>query len=310
MTNQVENYTASFSASTLDFEKHTATSPVLSSREAGWKDILVRTFHEPAQVEDITLPSVPDIHLVLVKQGAMHFESRDVNGPWEGYRVHENELFLTPAASSPYELRWHSLSATPICLVHIHLKKALLERSAEQIAGYDRANQHLKELSAFHDPLLAQIALALQQELELPTPAGQLYAETAAQMLAVHLLKHYQTKDIHVELPNQKLSRRQMGQLTDYILTHLADKLSLEVLAEQVGFSAYHFGYLFRQSTGQTPHQFVINTRLEHSQHLLRETDQPLSQVALAVGFQTQSHFTQAFKHRFGVTPRQYRQQS
>jgi AraC family transcriptional regulator len=297
------------SVPTLDFEDYTITSPVLSSREAGWNGAVVRLYREPEQVESVIVPTVPDIHLVLITRGAMHIESRDEHGPWDAFRVHENELFLTPGGGDPYELRWRSFSSEPIESLHIHLSADLFTRTAAQIANRDMAHLSLKELSGFRDPLLAQIGLELQRELERPTPAGQLYAETAAHMLAAHLLKHYLTTTVHVAHYMQGLTHRQMQRITDYILTHLDEKLSLEALAQQVGFSAYHFTYLFRQTTGKTPHQFVLDKRLEQARQLLKATDLPLSQVALDVGFQNQSHFTQAFKSRLGMTPRQYRRQ-
>ncbi|MBO0795484.1 MAG: hypothetical protein J2P36_31720, partial [Ktedonobacteraceae bacterium] len=176
------------STSTHDFERYTITVPVLSSWSAGWQGVVVREFHEPMEVESVLLPAVPDIHLVLVTQGAMDFESRAVNGSWEAVSVHEGDLFLTPGGGDPYELRWHSQSHEPIQALHLHLSADLFARSAEHVADRDPARLMLKELSGFQDPLLAQMGLALRRELEQLTPGGQLYAETAAQMLAVHLL--------------------------------------------------------------------------------------------------------------------------
>jgi AraC family transcriptional regulator len=310
MNNRLEERMMPRAVSTLEFEDYTITSPILSSREAEWNGIVVRLYREPAQIESVIVPTVPDIHLVLITQGAMHIESRDEHGPWDAFRVHENELFLTPGDGDPYELRWRSFSSKPIESLHIHLSADLFARTAEQVANRDPARLGLKILSGFRDPLLTQIGLELQHELKHPTPTGQLYAETAAHMLAAHLLKHYLTTNVDVKHYMQGLTRRQMQRITDYVLTHLNEKLSLETLAQQVGFSAYHFTYLFRQTTGKTPHQFVLDKRLEQARHLLKATDLPLSQVALEVGFQNQSHFTQAFKSRLGVTPRHYRQQS
>lgn len=298
------------STSTHDFERYTITVPVLSSWSAGWQGVVVREFHEPMEVESVLLPAVPDIHLVLVTQGAMDFESRAVNGSWEAVSVHEGDLFLTPGGGDPYELRWHSQSHEPIQALHLHLSADLFARSAEHVADRDPARLMLKELSGFQDPLLAQMGLALRRELEQLTPGGQLYAETAAQMLAVHLLTHYLTTDITVKPSLRRLTPRQLKRVTEYILAHLAQPISLELLARQVGYSPYHFAQLFRETTGVTPHQFVLSKRLEQARQLLKTTDLPLSQVALDVGFQSQSHFTHTFKSHLGVTPRQYRRQS
>ncbi len=51
---------------------------------------------------------------------------------------------------------------------------------------------------------------------------------------------------------------------------------------QQVGFSPYHFARLFRQTTGESPHQFVLRQRLEAAKHLLKETDLSLTFVGLA----------------------------
>jgi len=95
--------------------------------------------------------------------------------------------------------------------------------------------------------------------------------------------------------------------VTEFILAHLNQDLSLAVLAQQVGFSPYHFTRLFRQATGESPHQFVMRQRIERAQHLLQEADLPLAHIALESGFANQSHLTQAFKRHLGLTPAAYR---
>jgi AraC family transcriptional regulator len=136
----------------------------------------------------------------------------------------------------------------------------------------------------------------------------QLYAETAAQMLSVHLLRDYTTANVAIPELRQKLSLQQMRRLSDFILAHLNEDLSLEMLGQQVGFSPYHFARLFRRSTGESPHQFVMHQRLEAARRLLEETDTPIAQIASQIGFPQQSHFTHAFKRYTGTTPLNYRQ--
>jgi AraC family transcriptional regulator len=270
--------------------------------------VVVREFHEPGEVESVLLPAVPDIHLALVTQGAMQFESRELDGSWNAVPIHADDLFLTPGGGEPYELRWRSLSSEPIQALHLHLSAELFARSAEQLADRDPTRLTLKELSGFRDPLLAQIALALRRAVAQPAHGGPLYAESAAQLAVAHLLTHYLTTAIALPDYTHRLTHRQLARVSDYVLAHLAEPLSLELLARQVGYSAYHFAQLFRRTRGMTPHQFVLRNRLERAKQLLAHTDLPAGQVTLAVGFQSQSHFTQAFKHHVGLTPRQYRQ--
>jgi AraC family transcriptional regulator len=296
--------------STHLIERATGTPPILSSREAGWENIAVSTYSMPFENGRTRVPTIPDIHLVLIEQGALYVESRDEDGLLEKVHARPGDLFLTPGGSVPYEVSWRTLSPEPIQSLQVHLNADLFARTTAQMMQDDLAHLKLPALSGFRDPLLTQIALALPRALAQAAPTGRLYADAAAQMLAVHLLSHYLAAraPLQIQDSTQGLTHRQITQLTDYLLAHLHTSLSLETLAQQVGLSAYHFAHLFRKTTGETPHQFVIRTRLETAQRLLKETNWPLSQVALSVGFQSQSHFTQVFNERLGETPRQYRQ--
>jgi AraC family transcriptional regulator len=97
--------------------------------------------------------------------------------------------------------------------------------------------------------------------------------------------------------------------VVDFIQAHLTQDLSLDALAQHSGFSAYHFARLFRRTTGESPHRFVLRQRVEHAQALLEQPDLSLAEVALATGFAHQSHLTQQFKRHFGVTPSAYRRE-
>jgi AraC family transcriptional regulator len=286
------------------------TTPLLflSSEEAGWEDIKIYAYHEPMALEGWIESVIPETTLVLLTQGSMLLEQRRRDGAWKGLSWHQGDFSLKPGMSISNELRWRSLSPEPMQTLHIHLNHHLLARTAEDMAGHHAARLALVGQSGFQDPLLAQIGLALWRELEQPTNAGKLYAQTAAQMLAIHLLRQYASVTIAFKQAQHGLTRQQISRLTDYIRAHLTDDLSLEGLAQQVGFSSYHFARLFRQTTGQSPHQFVLLQRLEHAQNLLKKTDLPLTDVALESGFANQSHLTQAFKRRLGLTPGAYRQ--
>lgn len=277
-----------------------------SSEEAGWEGIVVRAYHEPAELEWIA-PGTRDTTLVLITRGSLHLEHRPVNGPWSGQTIYQGDLLLQPGGTTSSELRWTCLSSEPLHMLYIHLSQDLFSRTAQELTKHDPAHLNLIKHFGFQDPLLAQIGHALWQELEQSAPAGKLYGQTAAQMLAVHLLRHYTALSVDIQERSQGLTPRQMKHLVDFILAHLSENLSLEILAQQVGFSPYHFAHLFRETAGKSPHQFVQQQRIERAKQLLRETNVPLADVALESGFANQSHLTQVFKRHLNLTPRVYR---
>jgi AraC family transcriptional regulator len=291
------------------------TSPFLylSSTEAGWEGLVAQAFYEPLEYEpmeraDLVTPAPRDISLILFTGGTMSMALHYPDGPWQEQHLRHEDLILNADEGTPYEVRWKILSSVPPRTLHLHLSKDLFARTAEEVADFDPTHLSLIGRTGFHDPLLTQIALTLWQELEQSSPAGKLYAQSAAQLLAVHLLRYYSSAGKTIKEPSQRLTHQQMRRVRDFVQDHLSQDLSLEALAEQTGFSAYHFARLFRQTTGESPHQFVLHQRIERAQRLLKEKDLPLVHVALESGFASQSHLTQVFKRYLGLTPRAYRQ--
>ncbi len=135
----------------------------------------------------------------------------------------------------------------------------------------------------------------------------QLYVESLTQILVIHLLRHYSTLTQPIGSQNSSLTRTQLHQAIDYIHAHLNRDLSLAELASVVNISPTYFASLFKQAMGVSPHQYVIQQRVEQAKLMLSKTDLAIPDIALRVGFSSQSHLTQQFKRITGMTPRQVR---
>src|SRR5262249_59920015 len=91
---------------------------------------------------------------------------------------------------------------------------------------------------------------------------------------------------------------------------HLTCPLQLEELADQVSLSVSYFCRAFKETFGDTPHEYIIHARLAHAQRLMLATSEPLSQVALACGFADQAHFCKLFRRGTGETPGAWRRRN
>jgi AraC family transcriptional regulator len=98
-----------------------------------------------------------------------------------------------------------------------------------------------------------------------------------------------------------------LQQAIDYIHTNLDRDLSLAELASDVNISPTYFASLFKQATGISPYQYVIRQRVERAKVMLTKTNLTIADIALQVGFSSQSHLTQQFKRVTGLTPKQVR---
>lgn len=158
------------------------------------------------------------------------------------------------------------------------------------------------------DPFAWQLVQAIRAECEAGAPQGILYAETAATMLSIHLLRHHSNLDQQKLKPARGgLAPYQLRRVTDYIGDRLAYELSLEELAGLVGLSPHHLCRAFKQSTGLPPHRWQIAQRVKKAQALMLDTTLSLADIALAAGFSDQSHLTTIFRKAIGTTPNAWR---
>ena len=92
-----------------------------------------------------------------------------------------------------------------------------------------------------------------------------------------------------------------------YIALHYHEKLTLNSIADEIGFSSAYLCDLFRKKCGVQLFSFIKQVRIGMACHLLRTTVLPVHAIALQVGYEDNSHFGREFKHTMGVTPNAYR---
>jgi AraC family transcriptional regulator len=93
----------------------------------------------------------------------------------------------------------------------------------------------------------------------------------------------------------------------EHINANLGDNLELSVLAEVAGVNLYHFARAFKQSTGESPHQYVLRRRIEQAKELLRHPQLTVIEASARTGFVDQSHFSKVFRRIVGIAPSEYR---
>lgn len=92
-----------------------------------------------------------------------------------------------------------------------------------------------------------------------------------------------------------------------YIDEHLDQPLSVEELAQRAYLSRFHFIRQFQRVVHQTPHQYVMNRRLQRAKELLANSDMPVTEICLAVGFESLGSFSTLFRNVVGWPPSVYR---
>lgn len=158
------------------------------------------------------------------------------------------------------------------------------------------------------DGRVAQLASDLWTEAREGGPRGKLYADGISLALIGLLVQDH---GACTEVASQRasaLSAAQRLRVEAFIEEHLADDLTVEQMASLVRLSAAQFSRAFKKTHGISPYAYVTLRRIERARCVLRgDPARPLAEVAVDLGFSSQSHFTEAFRRHTGVTPGRWR---
>ena len=176
-------------------------------------------------------------------------------------------------------------------------------------AASERTDGEVELRGADHvvDARIGGLAAALNAERIAGFPSGRLLLDSIEQALAVTLVHGYAVRDNVASAYRGGLGAARLRHVTEFIKAGLERDLTLVDLAHSVGLSTAHFAVMFRQSTGETPHQFVLRCRVERAKEMLRTAKARILDVAVACGFKTQQHFARVFRQMCGTSPRNYR---
>jgi AraC family transcriptional regulator len=197
---------------------------------------------------------------------------------------------------------WVGLMATP------HLQLGISD--APLMAASDGAygEVELRPQRKFADPRLGALVAAAHAEMAAGFPSGRLFLDSIEQAMAVALVDSHAVRHRPVQMYKGGLGSARLRRIKELVHVKIEDDLSLDEMAQSVGLSTAHFARMFRKSTGETPHQFVLRQRIERAKAMLRVPDVRVLDVAVACGFKTQQHFAQVFRDVWGVSPTEYRQ--
>lgn len=265
-----------------------------SSEGRGWKNLQVYCYKLEPQLEPVAIPIV-NAHTIPVLLTGRCEATTLTDGRALRAQVYPGSMTIMPSGV-PTATSW----THAIVMSHLYLSSAFVTTSAEDLS---QADPELVPHSYFRDPFVEQVCLALVSELEAGGPLGALYADTLAQALSLHLLRHHSTVTVTRDPPSRGLSRRRLKLVIDFIDDYLATDLSIDNLAVLAGLSPAYFTRQFKAATGLPPHQYLIHRRVERAKELLIHGGLSVAEVAQAVGFFDQSHLNRHFKLLLKVSP-------
>ncbi|WP_144113921.1 helix-turn-helix domain-containing protein [Paraburkholderia sp. BCC1886] len=176
------------------------------------------------------------------------------------------------------------------------------ERNGSSINGFSTRPGH-------KDAIFGHLAQVLALTLDRQSEASPLFIEQIGVTIGTHLVDRYGSGPVQPAKPDRRLSSLHEARAKDMLLAKTPGNVSLEEIAGACNLSRSYFIRAFRETTQRTPHQWLLEQRIERARHLLRGSDSSLSEIAIACGFADQSHFTRTFSQLVGTSPGKWRRQ-
>lgn len=272
--------------------------PELAGEPLGGETVLTNRWGHGALHD--TLAGMPT-HVVMTYYGLDQDIVWRTGGQRLAARTRSGTITLIPEGQDG---RWDI--AGPIEVSHVYLPDARLQAAADMLAGGKRVE--LLGRVGFEDPTAARVMELLSREAGMDDPSSRLFVEQAIDLLCIQLIRgHSSFATLEVAAPRGGLADWQVKKVTGWMREHLDEEIGLEELAALVGLSRFHFCTAFRKATGHTPHAWLVMQRIGEARRLLAMPELPVTEIALAVGYQTPSAFTAAFRKLVGTTPSEFR---
>ena len=210
---------------------------------------------------------------------------------------------LSPAN---FYARWEADGSSNSIVVFVH--DALLSRVILENWGTDPRSVEIVPQFLVRDPLIEAVVTQLAIEADNDSPSGLLYAESACEFLAHHLIQRYSTLSKTPARPLGGLPAYRLKIVKSYIEENFRNPIALHELAAIACVSVRHFERAFRQSLGMPPHRYVLERRVSAARDLLLSLPKlNIEEIARQVGFSSPSHLSSAFVRRMGCSPAAFR---
>jgi AraC family transcriptional regulator len=283
-----------------EFVPGNATSRVvLSSAGTRWNDILLEQHRIPSsEMPDITYKR----HVVVLNIGRSTTWELKKAGRFRSFFKQRGAISLFPSHQS-FSGRLKVERGVSANVLFLALEHVFVNRTAVGLE-LDSDRIELVEQLRSNDPTIRHIAMALLAGVRTGAACDPMYGEALSTALVVHLLREYGAAVLGPKRHSSGLPREKLVRAVEYIQDQLNTDLTVSGIAHAVYMSPYHFTRLFKESTGQSPYQYVVDARVRKAKELLTTGKFTISEAAYHVGFFDQSHLTRHFKRLFGLTPK------
>jgi len=265
---------------------------------AAWEPFSLQVVDAPREMTTVFADHILGLHV-----SGRHRVRQELDGRTREGRSESGAVNLVPA-----HLRFTTEANAPVRAIVLFIPEEFVSRVIVEHWGADPRKVEMMWQFLGRDRVVEDVMTRLAMEAKSGSPSGRLYAESACEFLAHHIIHSYSSMSTVTAAPIGGLPPRRLNSVLDYIEDSVAQPITLRQLAEVAGVSARHFERAFRQVMGVPPHAYVMERRLATARDLLISCPTlAIEEIARRAGFSSSSHLASAFRRQNGCSPRTFR---
>jgi AraC family transcriptional regulator len=255
--------------------------------------------HEP--LHDVVEPMTH--HVIMAYNGMIQRMERRSGRSVAIGTFRPGVVIIIPEGSSS---RWDI--PKPVDVVQLYLPHKTLARVAGEADM--AAPGILLERTAHPDPITSRLLLTAADALESNEALDTLFRHQLTDLLATRVLSAHTGSPTTIQPVVGGLAPKTLLRAIERLRSDSDADVSLTALASEAGLSRFHFCRAFKESTGLSPHAWLRQHRLEQAMNMLRDTDESVVSISVALGYSSQTAFAAAFRKLTGETPSNWRRRA
>lgn len=188
--------------------------------------------------------------------------------------------------------------------IAMNIKKDFFLEIGRQATG--KRETGFSNVDYSYSPKLLNLISAFEEESKEKNASNQLMLQSISMQIVIQILRETGNDD-SIDYKKQYIDKNYVNLAKEYMTTYYNANIKIDDICQQIHLSPYYFIRMFKEKTGQSPHDYLQSIRLDKAEEMLKKGNYSIEEVARLNGFVNASHFSTLFKRVKGVTPSRYR---
>lgn len=217
------------------------------------------------------------------------------------YTVKKDHAFIV----NPMESHGVAREELVNCYMPLFIERSIFEENAYAIAG--KSSIQFSNEPFQYQPQLVELLHSFAYESRMKQLGFNFVMQSMTTQLVAHFIRNVKSS---LSVGNQNLrykDRKNINIAIEFLWENYNMDISFEEVAKTVNYSPYHFIRIFKDVTGKTPHEYLVDIKIQKAISKLKNSKDTITEICFSCGFNNLNHFSSLFRKKVGISPSEYR---